>query len=189
VANLIRAGALDAFGERRPLLWDLGEVDIRPDEMSLPLEAAPAELPELPPLEQTAWEYELLGLSPEGQIMRHYRAQLRAQRIASAWEVKQMQAGQYAVAAGMMAVRQRPATAKGIVFISLEDESGLLDVVAKPEVYARLRDVLRGSMLLQVEGVVQRSGRAVSLLLRNAAPLLEALEKPAAARRAQRAFF
>jgi error-prone DNA polymerase len=173
--------------------------------MALPDVETHAELPELAPLEQTAWEYELLGLSPEGQVMRHYRARLRERRITATWEVKQMERGQYARTAGMMAVRQRPYTAKGIVFISLEDESGLLDVVVKPEVWARLRDVLRGSMLLEIEGTVQRSGSAVSLLVSHAAPLLEFLDAsrsaaaepkkesaeppPGPSRRAQRSFF
>ena len=80
-----------------------------------------------------------------------------------------------------MAVRQRPATAKGIVFISLEDESGLLDLVVKPEVWARLREVLRGELLLYVEGEVQRSGTAVSVLVSHAEPLLTVLAQGASA--------
>ncbi|MGL4651741.1 MAG: OB-fold nucleic acid binding domain-containing protein, partial [Caldilineaceae bacterium] len=192
---LIRAGACDALsdppGERRQLLWRLGEIDARPTELPLPQSAPVTEQPALPaldPLEQTAWEYELLGLSPAGQIMRHYREALRARKIAGGWEVKQMEQGDVARVAGMMAVRQRPGTAKGIVFISLEDESGLLDLVVKPDAWTRLRDVLRGSMLLLVEGTVQRSGRAVSLLVHSAWPLVESLEKQPS-RKAQRAFF
>ena len=87
-----------------------------------------------------------------------------------------MEAGKRVRLAGMMAVRQRPARAKGIVFISLEDESELLDLVVKPEVYARVRDVLRGPMLLLVEGVVQRSGRVVSVLMQETAALAGAPE-------------
>jgi error-prone DNA polymerase len=192
---LIRAGACDLLsnppGERRQLLWRLGEIDPRPTELPLPqsqpLTALPA-LPALDPLEQTAWEYELLGLSPAGQIMRHYREALRARRVAGGWEVKQMEQGTPARTAGMMAVRQRPQTANGIVFISLEDESGLLDLVVKPDAWVRLRDVLRGSMLLLVEGTVQRSERAVSLLVHNAWPLVESIERQPS-RKAQRAFF
>jgi DNA polymerase III alpha subunit len=60
--------------------------------------------------------------------------------------------------------------------MSLEDESGLLDVVVKPHVWARLRPVLKGALLLYLEGEVQRSGLAVSLLVQGAAPLLEVLE-------------
>lgn len=72
--------------------------------------------------------------------------------------------------AGYVVVRQRPATAKGILFMSLEDESGLLNIMAKPARYAALQDVLHGEALLFVTGVVQRSGRAVSLLVEEASP-------------------
>jgi error-prone DNA polymerase len=192
---LIRAGACDSLstppGERRRLLWQLGEIDPRPTELPLPQSVPVTELPALPaldPLEQTAWEYELLGLSPDGQIMRHYRAALRARHVIGGWEVKQLEQGAVARTAGMMAIRQRPQTANGIVFISLEDESGLLDLVVKPDTWMRLRDVLRGSMLVVVEGTVQRSGRAVSLLVQHAAPLVETLENQPS-RKAQRSFF
>ena len=105
-------------------------------------------------------------------MMVHYRPQLRAAGVLSGWQVKQMPAGRRVRSAGFVVVRQRPATAKGILFMSLEDESGLLDLVVKPPVYARLREVLRGQPLLVVEGIVQRSGRAVSLLVQHAQPLL-----------------
>ena len=57
-------------------------------------------------------------------------------------------------------LRHGPATERGILLMSLEDESGLLDVVVKPEVYQELRTVIRGHVLLMVEGIVQRNGRA-----------------------------
>ncbi len=158
VRNLIRAGACDALGERRQLLWQLGDLDLRFGAFDLVQEEAHVELPLLAPLEQTAWEYELMGAAPARQMMVHYRPQLRAAGVLSGWQVKQMPRGRRARSAGFVVVRQRPATAKGILFMSLEDESGLLDLVVKPPVYARLRDVLRGRPLLIVEGIVQRSG-------------------------------
>ncbi len=170
ITSLIRAGALDAFGARRDLLWRLGEIDYRPDAFELASLAQVVELPPLAALEQTAWEYELMGLAPSGQLMRHYRAALRRHRVCSTGEVKQKAAGARVQTAGYVVVRQRPATAKGILFMSLEDESGLLDLVVKPARYAALRDVLRGEALLFVTGVVQRSGRAVSLLVEEASP-------------------
>ncbi len=66
--------------------------------------------------------------------------------------------------AGLAVIRQRPATAKGMVFLSLEDESGLLDVVIRPDVYERVRAVIHAHPLLVVSGLVQRAGRSVSLL-------------------------
>ena len=172
VRNLIRAGACDAFGERRQLLWQLGDLDLRPHAFDLVHAEDRVELPLLASVEQTAWEYELMGAAPARQMMVHYRSQLRAAGVLSGWQVKQMPPGRRVRSAGFVVVRQRPATAKGILFMSLEDESGLLDLVVKPPVYARLRDVLRGQPLLIVEGVVQRSGRAVSLLVQHAQPLL-----------------
>ena len=187
VANLIRAGACDGFsthagkaGDRRALLWRLGEIDVRPAELPLPMAESHADLPALDELERTLWEYELLGLTPGVQLMEHYRPALRKRRIAGTWEVKQMTRGSRARTAGMVVIRQRPQTAKGIVFISLEDESGLLDVIVKPDVWARLRPVLKGALLIYVEGEVQCSGLAVSLLVQEAAPLLALLEADAA---------
>ena len=103
--------------------------------------------------------------------MRHYRASPARPALPPSWEVKQMAPGRRRARGGLMAVRQRPPTAKGILFISLEDESGLLDLVVKPEVYTRLRAVFRGGLLISAEGVVQRTGRAVSVLVSDAAPL------------------
>jgi error-prone DNA polymerase len=171
VRSLIRAGACDAWGPRRDLLWRLGELDLRTDGLPLAQPPADAALPPLAPMEQTAWEYELMGASPAGQVMRHHRAALRAGGVLPCGEVKRARAGRTVRAAGFVVVRQRPPTAGGILFMSLEDESGLLDVVVKPPVYESLRDVLRSSVLLIVEGVVQRSGRAASLLLVSAEPL------------------
>lgn len=71
----------------------------------------------------------------------------------------------------MVVVRQRPATAHGILFMSLEDTSGLLDLVVKPDVYTRLREVLRHELLIVVEGVVQRSGGSVNVLVLDAQSL------------------
>ena len=153
------------LGERRRLLWRLGELDYRPDEFDLASAPVAAELPVLEAIEQTAWEYELMGLSPERQMMAHYRDGLRRQGILSTWQVKQTEAGQRVRVAGFVVVRQRPSTAKGILFMSLEDESGLLDLVVKPDVYARLREVIRTNPLLIAEGAVQRNSRSVSVLV------------------------
>lgn len=181
VSNLIRAGACDGFlasnMTRRDLLWQLGGIDYRPDELLLPQVHTQATLPEIDQQEQEIWEHELTGLAPAGNIMRHYRAQLRRRRIAGTWEVKQMQRGRQARVAGMMVVRQHPQTANGIVFISLEDEAGLLDLVVKPNVWQRLREVLYREPLVMVTGEVQRSGGAVSVLVDQATPLIELLGK------------
>ncbi len=175
VRNLIRAGACDAWGDRRRLLWRLGELDYRWDALELTAAPSTVELPTLDAEEETAWEYELMGLSPTRQMMAHYRGGLRAAGVFSTWQVKQAEAGERVQVAGFVVVRQRPSTAKGILFMSLEDESGLLDLVVKPNTYTRLREVIRGHPLLLATGIVQRNGRSASLLVHAAEPFAGAL--------------
>jgi error-prone DNA polymerase len=97
-------------------------------------------------------------------VMIHYRDALRRIGILSTGQVKRARAGRRVQVAGMVVVRQRPSTAKGVTFLSLEDEQGLLDVVLQPPVYERFRHTLRQTPLLVITGVVQRADRAVSLL-------------------------
>jgi error-prone DNA polymerase len=173
VSDLIRAGALDIFGARRQLLWELGEIDYRPEELPLEMPAVAVDLPALESLEQTQWEYELTGLSTRGQLMRHYRAALNRAGVLSSAEVKERARGRIVRVGGMVAVKQRPGTAKGIVFISLEDEFGMLDLVVKPDVYERYKSLLRGQTFILVEGEVQQGSGALSVLVSRA------LETPA----------
>ena len=171
VSNLIRAGACDGWGERRQLLWRLGELDYRAHKLEMELPAIQVDLPALDALERTVWEYELLGFSAAGQVMAQYREQLRRAGVLSTWQVKESEAGQRVRVAGLVVVRQRPGTAKGVLFMSLEDESGLLDLVVKPTTYERLRPVVRHQPMICVEGGVQRSGGAVSVLVLGARAL------------------
>lgn len=164
VENLIRAGALDSFGARRSLLWQVGQLHLADDDLGLEIPFVDVVLPPLDALEESAWEYELLGLSPAGQVMHHYRDALRRAGVLSTGQVKEERAGKQVWVGGMVVVRQRPPTAGGVAFLSLEDERDLLDVVLKPPVYERYKALLRGQSLLLIGGVVQRQGRAVSLL-------------------------
>jgi len=125
------------------------------------------DLPKLDALEQTLWEHELLGYAPDTQLLTHYRAMLRQANVLSTWQVKQAKSGQRVLVAGMIVIRQRPQTANGILFISLEDESGLLDLVVKPNVYEQFRSVLRREHLIVASGVVQKEGKAVSVLVQD----------------------
>jgi len=175
VENLIRAGAMDGFGRRRDLLWELGglEYHLEYHEEGLDVEA-PIELVALPVLseaERLGWEYELLGLAPGDHVMRLHRERLRTQGVLSSKELAERCNGQTVRVAGLVVVRQRPPTAKGHLFITLEDEEGLVNLIVRPHVYERHRDTLRNAPLLWVEGQLQREGLAVSVLVRGAATL------------------
>ncbi|MEZ4714228.1 MAG: error-prone DNA polymerase [Caldilineaceae bacterium] len=163
--TLIMAGALDAFGERRPLLWQLKQLDVRVHTLALPATTPDISLPALHLLEQVAWEYELVGYSAATQIMALYRPQMRQQNILSSWEVKEARPGQRVLVAGLTVVVQRPSTAKGVTFQSLEDEAGTVDLVLKPPIYERFRAVVRGERLVIASGIVQRAGGAVNVLV------------------------
>ncbi len=171
VITLIRAGALDACGPRRDLLWRLGEIAYTEDGFDLVTPPQEVDLPSLSAQTAALWETELMGWSPQGSLVQYRRQELAAQGVLKTWQVKQTEAGRRVQVAGTVAIRQRPSTAKGIVFLSLEDESGLVDVVLKPEVYQQYRDVVRFSPLVVVTGVVQRSGRVVSVLAQSVAAM------------------
>ena len=170
VTDLIRAGALDAFGQRRPLLWQLGALDYRPEELPLVFASPDVALPSLDDFTHTAWEYELMGLSPHGHFMRHYRGALLCVGALDSVQLKQKPNGRRVRVGGMVAVMQSPPTAKGVVFISLEDEFGMVDLIIKPEVFEPYRALLRHQTLILVDGAVQRAGDAMSVLVQRALP-------------------
>ena len=165
VGDLIRAGALDGFGPaRRQLLWALGGLQY--DEAAL-IEAPdiPADLDALTEREAMTWDYELLGLSPDDHPLRLWRERLRARGVLSAAELAARPAGNIVRVAGLVVVRQAPPTAKGHLFITLEDETGLINLIIRPDLYERERTALHGVTLLAVEGRLQRAGAATSLLV------------------------
>jgi error-prone DNA polymerase len=168
IEDLIRSGTLDAFGPRRTLLWQLGDIDYRPEELPLVMPTNDVSLPALEDMEATLWEYELLGLSPAGQIMRHHRLAFAKAGILTTADVKAQSEGRRVRVGGMAVVKQRPGTAKGILFISLEDESGLLDLVVKPNIYERFRPMFRHQSFVLVEGIVQKGSGAINVLVSRA---------------------
>jgi error-prone DNA polymerase len=172
VENLIRAGAMEGFGgARRDLLWELGGLVYQEEGLDIEIPLEPVTLPALGRAERLGWELELLGLTPGDHVVGLYRQALRAQGVQSSGELERQRDGQTVRVAGWVVVRQRPPTAKGHVFITLEDEEGLVDLIVRPDVYERYRGVLRGAPLLVVEGRLQREGHALSVLVRGAAAL------------------
>ena len=153
-------------------MWRLGEITYQEDGFDLVTPPQEVALPPLSARDAAIWEMELMGWSPQGSLVQYQREQLRAQGVLKTWQVKQTEAGRRVQVGGTVAIRQRPSTAKGIVFLSLEDESGLVDVVVKPEIYRQYRDVIRFSPLVVVSGVIQRAGSVVSVLAQHITPML-----------------
>jgi len=171
VAALVRAGACDVLGDsRRAMLWQAGTL-ARPRpaangarQEALPLAAAPAPpLPRETRLERTLTDYETMGLSVGWHLVALVRPGLPPGTLTAA-ELRETPDGTRVRTAGLVVARQRPATAHGIVFMLLEDETGMTNVIVRPELYDRRRAVIRAEPLLVVEGRLERRERNLNLL-------------------------
>jgi error-prone DNA polymerase len=172
VEDMIRAGMFDAYGERRALLWEMGALPTTPAQDELPLETpiTTVALPLLTQPEAESWEHEVSGLAPGGSFVRHFRTQLQQLGVVTLAQARTMPAGRRVRVAGMIYVRQRPQTAKGVTFLGVQDETALMDWVVKAEQWKQFRLLLRGEHLLIAEGIVQAGGGAASLLVQSLEP-------------------
>jgi error-prone DNA polymerase len=112
-----------------------------------------------------------MGLTVGRHPMAHRRPQLDAQGIHRARELKSLPDGRWARVAGCVIVRQRPGTAKGFVFLSLEDETGIANIIVEPPLFERERKALTGASFLVVSGVLQNQDGVVSVKARAVEPL------------------
>ena len=166
IADMIRAGAFDSISpERRGLLWTLGGLQYE-EEALIEAPDAHAELPALSEREAMTWDYELLGVSPGDHPMRLLRERVKAKGALSAAELEQQPAGKIVIVTGLVVVRQAPPTAKGHLFISLEDETGLINLIVRPDLYEKKRGLLSGADFLAAKGLVQRDGLSLSVLVK-----------------------
>jgi error-prone DNA polymerase len=162
---LAEAGALACFGKtRREALWQVAKV-ARPagpllDE--LPADD-PSPLPEMSPEEETAADYSATQMTAGPHLMEHWREKLTAQGILSAAELARRSDGERVTTAGAVIVRQRPGTAKGFVFLTLEDETGMCQAIVRPDLFRENRSVIVGSGTLIVEGRLQKQDGTLSV--------------------------
>jgi error-prone DNA polymerase len=126
-------------------------------EAATPL-AAPSEAQEL------LADYARLGFTLGRHPLALLRAELAARRFLTAADIMLCADRQLARAAGLVTCRQRPGTAKGTLFVTLEDETGLTNVIVRPELIERQRRELLGARLLGVYGQISREGKVVHLL-------------------------
>jgi error-prone DNA polymerase len=165
---LAAADALASLaGNRREALWETLAVD-EPTRLPLPAvhEAAPA-LATPTEGQEIVGDYETLGLTLRRHPLALLRDRLRKSRIRSAEEIAQSKNGQVIRTAGIVTCRQRPATASGVIFVTLEDETGYVNLIVWNDLAERQRRELLGSRLLAVRGEVQRQGRVVHVLARS----------------------
>jgi error-prone DNA polymerase len=113
-------------------------------------------------------EYGATGVSAQGHLMELYRERAEAAGAIASEELTAIPAGRRVRVAGMVAVRQRPPTAKGFVFVTLEDEGGTMNVIIKPPIFERQHQVWSRGLVLLVEGTVEREGAFCNVMAQRA---------------------
>lgn len=179
--QLAQADALRAFAaHRHQAAWAVAGVDTRPTAMlrQTRVHEAPAELPAPSEVEDTLADYRALGLTLGRHPLALLRQELAAFKVQPAAVLKTYPSGRLARASGLVTHRQRPETAKGTVFVTLEDETGQVNVIVWPRVVETQRRPLVGARLLTVYGQWQREGEVMHLVaskLVDHTPLLQGL--------------
>ena len=181
LAALAQAGAFDSFlgadngqERRREALWTVLREGRIPTE-GLDRFGGPEQIQvQFEPPTQTeriVQDYRFTGLSTEGHPMEIVRPDLNARGILTAEAVGAVPNGEWVKTAGMVICRQRPGTAKGYMFLSLEDETGILNVIVPPKLFDRYRQVIVSSTFLELHGVAQIEGSLIQLRARRFYPL------------------
>jgi error-prone DNA polymerase len=191
ITRLAKAGTFGSLRlDRRTALWDaLGQ-----DQKELPLfdrkatETRPSDapvhgthpefLPKMSAAEEVLADYRTAGLSLRAHPLEFLRADLELRRVVTAKSLETLPHEQPVCVAGIVLVRQRPSAAKGITFVTLEDETGTANLIVRPAVWRRYREAALAATVLLVHGRLQRQGQVIHVLttkLVNLSPWLRQL--------------
>jgi error-prone DNA polymerase len=118
----------------------------------------------MPLSQQVMTDYSTIGLSLRKHPVSFARETLKMQKVITAREMIELPHGRWVRVAGLVLVRQRPGTASGIVFITLEDETGIANLIVRPQVFDQYRPAARHAALLQCDGYVERQGQVVHIM-------------------------
>ncbi len=166
---LAEAGAFETLWPgRREALWevlrqsrgDAGPLARRPVEQVV-------RLPPMSAFERVLADYRTTGLSPGAHPISFLREELDRRGVLAAGDLNERRAGQRVRVGGLVICRQRPRTARGVMFITLEDETGFANFVVMPDLSEKLRSVLRMPLMV-LDGVVEREGAVVNVRVRGA---------------------
>jgi len=156
---LAYAGAFAAFGlARRDAMWNAAAVERDPKSILAGVKPRPATapLPTMLPIEETCADYSATGVTTGPHLMTYLRPELKARGILSAVDLERAAHGVWVKIAGVVIVRQRPGTAKGFLFITLEDETGISNLIVTPDLFQKHRLLLRSTRILLAEGIFQK---------------------------------
>ena len=170
---LAKADAFRSLGlDRRQALWEIAALKDRPiglfaGQLSESQLEPEVRLPLMRLSEHVVHDYAALSLSLKGHPVGFIREQLRRLNIFTTQEINhQVEAGRHVRVAGLVLVRQRPGTAGGVCFITIEDETGFSNLVNFESIFTEYRKEVLGAKLLMVEGKLQREGRVVHVIVK-----------------------
>jgi error-prone DNA polymerase len=165
-----RLAEADAFSSldltRRQALWQVLALDDQRAPLFDDLQNQTPE-PHLPPMplgQEVMTDYSTLGLSLKDHPISLVREHLEKLKITRAAEIQNLPFGRWVSVAGLVLIRQRPGTASGIVFETLEDETGIVNLIVRPNIYDKYRLAARHAALLHAEGYVERQGQVVHVM-------------------------
>jgi error-prone DNA polymerase len=163
---LAAAGALSlTTGHRHNAAWMVAGIEARPLLLEkAPVHEQPVDLPSPTEGENIVADYASVGLTLGRHPLALLRPELQKLHMLSAEEIRHIPHGTMTRAAGIVTCRQRPGTASGVVFITLEDETGFINVVVWGRSAAEQRRVLLGAQLMAVHGHIEREGEVIHLI-------------------------
>jgi error-prone DNA polymerase len=167
--NLAIAGAFFPWhASRREAMWALRGLDEREARGELgalmDVDEPSVRFKPLAHRRLAAFDLWSTGVTPAGQVMEHFREMLAAQWVVAAAHLPALAANARCRVGGLVITRQRPGTAKGFVFLTLEDETGVVNVIVRPKVYDAFRRPIRTSSTLIVEGRLQKESGCIDVL-------------------------
>ncbi len=188
VSHIERLAAADCFVSielpRRQALWDARSLVAAPE---LPLfahasardegaEAIPALLPAMPLSEEVVADYQTQRLSLKAHPLAFLRASLGERGFQRCRELRERRLRASVKIAGVVLIRQRPGSAKGVCFITIEDETGIANIVVWPDVMKRFRPVIMGARLLEVQGRVEYDDEVIHIIANHLTDATASLE-------------
>jgi error-prone DNA polymerase len=157
--SLAHGGAFSSFGvTRRDALWQVSALDRDPASLfaRVPPPGIRSPLPQMDALEETAADFATTGLTTARHPISYLRDLLRSSGVLSAADLGSAKDGSWVSVAGVVIVRQRPGTAQGFLFVTLEDETGLANAIVTPDVFQQQRVLLRRARILKIGGPLQK---------------------------------
>ncbi|WP_420840425.1 error-prone DNA polymerase [Archangium primigenium] len=179
LARLALAGALGSLNRsRRDALWEiqaLGPLEETDLFFGMAMDGTPAALPQMNIGDRVSTDFETVGVSLEKHPLELLRPALRKRGAVTAAGLERVPAGRRVAVGGMLICRQMPPTAKGFCFLSLEDETGIANLVLPPDAYARFRKDIHGALFLVGQGTLEKTGKVLNVKVQQLEPIISSM--------------